>query len=149
MHARVPARLVGDSLRTRGCGWLLPADSSMGRYVRHQLGEAERVATAVGSPDLLGQQLLLVFRLVWGHLSRHNGEGESLGCLDRAKALIGLHLHDTTLNADAIARALGVSTSYLHRCFRVQGVSAGDYIWQQRLPPLPRLLAGPAQAPPP
>lgn len=146
MHARVPARLVGDSLRTRGCGWLLQADSSIGSYVRHQLDVAERMAGAFDRPELLGQQLLLLFRMVWGHLSRHDGEGETLGCLDRAKAFIELHLHEPALNAVAVARALGVSASYLHRCFRAHGVSPGEYIWQQRLGAIQRLLADPAQA---
>lgn len=60
--------------------------------------------------------------------------------LVRAKNYIDQHFASSDLNADKIARAGNISTSYLYKLFSANGNSLQDYIFQQRLKHAEKLL---------
>jgi AraC-like DNA-binding protein len=62
--------------------------------------------------------------------------------LARAKRLIREHLSDPDLRLEDIARACGFSLSYLHKLFRDDGVTAREYVNEERLQKAQLLLKG-------
>lgn len=63
----------------------------------------------------------------------------------RAVAYIKAHLADDTLDPERIARATGLSVSYLHQVFAAGEMKVEDYIYTQRLEKCRVLLADPGQ----
>lgn len=61
--------------------------------------------------------------------------------LRRIKRLIAMHLQDSRLSPDFIARSEGISKRYLHMLFKEEGISVSRYIQQQRLEACCRTLA--------
>ncbi|MFC5103775.1 helix-turn-helix domain-containing protein [Kibdelosporangium philippinense] len=66
------------------------------------------------------------------------------GLLFRIKAFIQQRLGDDTLRPGDIAAAHHISTSYLHRLFKADGMSVAKFIRRQRLERISRDLANPA-----
>lgn len=64
----------------------------------------------------------------------------------QVKALVQQHLRDPALNVAALARALRLSPSTLHRVWGGEACSLTDWIWAQRLDLARRELADPAAA---
>lgn len=65
---------------------------------------------------------------------------------ERVKAHVRAHLGDPQLGVPAIAAALGLSTSYLHKLFRNERCTLERWIWAERLQACARALAEPASA---
>lgn len=65
----------------------------------------------------------------------HQTELSSLSAyhLERAQLFIKDHLHDPALTVQAVANALQMSGSHLHRLFRDQALTPSQYLWNQRL----------------
>ncbi|GII66599.1 hypothetical protein Skr01_66840 [Sphaerisporangium krabiense] len=63
--------------------------------------------------------------------------------LNRAKMFIARRLEDPALGPEAIAAACYVSTGYLHKLFRAEGMSVGRYIRERRLEQCRRDLLDP------
>lgn len=53
--------------------------------------------------------------------------------IERIKRHINARLMDADLTIKTIAQELNISTSYLHRLFQSQEISASQYLWRQRL----------------
>lgn len=64
----------------------------------------------------------------------------------RAQVYIAAHAHEHTLNAEAVAHAVGVSLRRLQELFRDQGTTPSDYLWSCRLRLAQRDLADPLLA---
>jgi AraC-like DNA-binding protein len=91
--------------------------------------------------------LLVLFLVQPGH--GHTSETDSsvtLAHRARAVAYIRCHLSDAHLSPEHVARACGVSVSYLHRVFRGAGTSLESFIYEQRLDACRALLASPQHA---
>jgi AraC-like DNA-binding protein len=76
--------------------------------------------------------------------SGHASESDSsvtLAHRERAIAYVRCHFSDPDLAPDQVARACGISTSYLHRVFRSGGSSLEAFIYDQRLEACCALLA--------
>lgn len=61
--------------------------------------------------------------------------------LRAAKAYIARHLGDPKLDAEAIGQAMGLTSNYLNRLFRCEGVTMMRWLWSQRLQVAARLLS--------
>ena len=72
-------------------------------------------------------------------------ESVQTGHLLRIKRFIAMHLQDHRLSPDFIAEAEGIGTRYLHKLFKVEGLSVSRYIQQKRLELCARVLADPLQ----
>lgn len=53
--------------------------------------------------------------------------------IERVKQHIDRRLGDATISIKTIAQELNISSSYLHRLFQGQSLSASQYLWQRRL----------------
>ncbi|WP_346894366.1 helix-turn-helix domain-containing protein [uncultured Roseibium sp.] len=65
---------------------------------------------------------------------------------DQIKAYVSTHLRDPNLSVGAIAQALKISASTLHRAFSGEAVSLNSWIWGQRLDAARRDMSDPAIA---
>lgn len=63
--------------------------------------------------------------------------------LQRIKAYVREHLHESTLSAQSVAAALHMSVSSLYRAFEREEATLSDWIWSQRLDRCRRDLADP------
>ncbi len=78
--------------------------------------------------DLLAASLNEVLEGAPAPLSAHRG-----AALLRVKAFVEQHLRDPELDAQAVARAVGLSTRYINRLFEAEGSSLARHIWHRRL----------------
>jgi AraC family transcriptional regulator, positive regulator of tynA and feaB len=78
--------------------------------------------------DLLAASLNEMLDGAPAPLSAHRG-----AALLRVKAFVEDHLREPELDAQAVARAVGLSTRYINRLFEAEGTSLARHIWQRRL----------------
>lgn len=75
-----------------------------------------------------------------GHASELDSS-VTLAHRERILAYVRCHLADPALSPEQVARACGISVSYLHRVFRGSGASLESFIFEQRLETCRSLLA--------
>lgn len=118
------------------------------------LAVAEALASAEDDlpPDLrekfqAGFLAMLEGAVVHGHPPRERGVSRLTAYhLDRIKAFMRAHLREPDLRVSEVARALDISISHLHRLFGHEGITAGDWLWAERLSNCARELSSPSFA---
>jgi AraC-like DNA-binding protein len=146
---RVPCRTLrerlggGETLTARA----VPADGLPARLLTQMVREtcnAARPRPASGTALDLADALLAV--LSGGLRELREDEAPGSGALARVKAYVAAHLSDPALSVPRIAAVLGLSRSYLHKLFRVEGHTLERWIWAERLAACERALRDPRQA---
>jgi len=115
-------RLLANTLRTMAVDFVerprADAVSGVAEQARHLLRAAVDPGAASELNDMAAWRLL------------------------RAEAFIAEHLHDPALDAEQVARALGLSVRQLHRLFAHRDRSVSQWIWDKRLERAHQELAG-------
>ncbi|PZG40052.1 hypothetical protein C1I98_22685 [Spongiactinospora gelatinilytica] len=102
-----------------------------------EVGDSHPMRLADNVVDLIGT-------LYASLLGEHADASDSMRMLlTRAKMFIARHLDEPDLGPEAIAAACYVSTGYLHKLFRAEGMSVGRYIRERRLEQCRRDLLDP------
>jgi len=143
------ARLTGHAWRDRLREplWL------DGRLGTNRLLAGALRSTAVGfldrplaeqAPDIARRARALVDALVQPpHEALRVTAGGGLVMVMHAEQYIGQHLDRPELDAQAVARAVGVSLRHLNRQFAIRGESVSDCLWRLRLERARAMLADP------
>jgi len=141
----LPRKLTGRTLPRR-----VPAGEGIGALLSHFLIQVTKDADSYEPCD--GARLGRVAAEMVAALFAHALEAENLLAPDTrrrtlvlgVKSYIQRHLHDPQLSPGAIAAALHISTSYLHRLFEDEEATVAVWIRMRRLEAARRDLADPA-----
>lgn len=119
------------------CAVNRPAGSGVAAIGRDLIESlATHAATAASSATVLADHVIDFFGMVFDAGPDGLVESSSIACSGirrRAVQYIDQNLADRDLSPDKIARALRISTRYLHRVFEESGRSVGRYIRTRRL----------------
>jgi len=134
-HARLAPLLP------RASAWLgrpVGAGSPLGQILATHLATVSNAIGAVDPalrPGLIERTIDLIALTFSGNAREFAGAGTTVQAAQvaRAKRAIEARLTDPALDAAAVAAALGVSESYLHRLFHTAGTTAGAHIRRRRL----------------
>lgn len=109
------------------------------------MGDVDAIDGSAGEAVAQGTIDLLVAALQSLPAARRNAVTD-IAALHRARArsFVRDHLSDPALSAGAVARAIGLSESTLHRAFRDEPMTLMQWLWRERLDAIRRDLANPA-----
>ena len=148
---RIPRRTL--AARLPGCDALVATRVGAHELPSRMLVQMVRAACDASAPlpapaaDDIAQSLLGVLCAGLRSLRDGNAPPRSRDAqLARIRAYLVQHLRDPELGVPRIAKALGLSTSYLHKLFRGEGLTLERWIWSQRIDACARLLADPGSA---
>ncbi len=130
----VDQRLIGIERR---CLSPISIREGLGRLVAESLLSLQQNAASMSDEEFVKAAHPLADLVLLAFGGRAD-VGASTTCvrtsnLARAKRLIREHLSEPDLRLEDIARACGFSLSYLHKLFRVEGVTAREYVAEERL----------------
>lgn len=99
---------------------LVKQDNALNETVRTSLGECaiDLLVLAMTSPSTMGLSDI---------------PSVKLARLEGVKSYIDKRLGDPNLSVGKIARANSISASYLHKLFRMEKTTVGDWLWNRRL----------------
>lgn len=127
---------------------LVPAGSPMARLAGDIVRNAAMLAcdSDTLAASRLGASILdIACSAVELQQSAGDGAPHRRLTLRRAKEFMQVHLDDTRMDADQVARHLGVSPRTLSRLFAAEGTTVMRWLWQQRLEAGHRMLQSPGQ----
>lgn len=147
-HARLAPLLP------RASAWLgrpVGAASPLGQVLAAHLATVSNAIGAVDPalrPGLIERTIDLIALTFSGSAREFAGTGTTVqaALVARAKRAIEMRLADPALDASAVAAAVGVSESYLHRLFHTAETTVGAFIRRRRLERCRADLADPLRA---